>query len=127
MHRGEGDLRRLSKNFNHMTHELERQRSELMTANTQLTERRRFMEAVLSNISAGVIGLDAGSRIRLANSSAEKLLGLQASDLVGRMLSDVVPEFAALAAEDAEAGHKPKGQTQITLTIGDEDRIFSVR
>jgi two-component system nitrogen regulation sensor histidine kinase NtrY len=127
LHRGEGDLRRLSKNFNHMTHELERQRSELMTANTQLTERRRFMEAVLSNISAGVIGLDAGSRIRLANSSAEKLLGLQSSDLVGRLLADVVPEFATLAAEDAEAGHKSKGQTQITLTIADEDRIFSVR
>ena len=127
LNRGEGDLRRLSKNFNHMTQELDRQRSELMTANTQLTERRRFMEAVLSNISAGVVGLDADGRIRLANSSAEKLLGLQASDLVGKMLSDVVPQFAGLAAADAEAGHKPKGQTQVTLTIDDEDRIFAVR
>jgi two-component system nitrogen regulation sensor histidine kinase NtrY len=46
--RGEGDLRRLSMNFNTMTQELERQRTDLVTANSQLTERRRFMEAVLS-------------------------------------------------------------------------------
>ena len=127
LHRGEGDLRRLSKNFNHMTQELERQRGELMAANTQLTERRRFMEAVLSNISAGVVGLDAEGRIRLANSSAERLLGLEAADLVGRLLADVVPEFADLAATEAVAGHRSRGQNQITLTIGDEDRIFAVR
>jgi two-component system, NtrC family, nitrogen regulation sensor histidine kinase NtrY len=127
LNRGEGDLRRLSKNFNHMTRELDRQRSALMSANTQLTERRRFMEAVLSNISAGVIGLDAVARIRLANSSAERLLGLEASDLVGRLLADVVPEFAELAAADAEAGPRPKGQVQVTLAIAGEDRIFAVR
>ena len=62
--RGEGDLRRLSMNFNAMTKELERQRTDLVTANTQLTERRRFMEAVLSGVSAGVIGLGASLRPR---------------------------------------------------------------
>ena len=81
--RGEGDLRRLSMNFNTMTKELERQRTDLVTANSQLTERRRFMEAVLSGVSAGVIGLDRHGRITLANRSAEKLLGRDGADLVG--------------------------------------------
>ena len=127
LNRGEGDLRRLSKNFNRMTKELDRQHGELITANTQLTERRLFMEAVLSNISAGVIGLDARGHVRLANSSAQKLLNLKAEDLVGHALGDVVPELASLAAADLEPGVKSRVQSQITLSINDEDRIFAVR
>ncbi|MFM9848215.1 MAG: ATP-binding protein [Hyphomicrobiaceae bacterium] len=127
LNRGEGDLRRLSKNFNHMTKELGRQHGELVTANTQLTERRLFMEAVLSNISAGVIGLDARGDVRLANTSAQTLLNLKAEDLVGRALSDVVPELAALVEADLEPGLKARAQSQITLSINDDDRIFSVR
>lgn len=127
LNRGEGDLRRLSKNFNHMTKELGRQHGELVAANTQLTERRLFMEAVLSNISAGVIGLDARSEVRLANSSAQKLLDLEVEDLVGHPLSTVLPQFAALVAADVEPGVKSRAQSQITLSINDEDRIFSVR
>lgn len=122
--RGEGDLRRLSINFNAMTKELERQRTELVTANAQLTERRRFMEAVLSGVSAGVIGLDRDQRITLANRSAEKLLGREGAELVGRPLGEAVPEFAAfLGAGDAKA--RPQGQ--VTLIIGGEERNFSVR
>ena len=48
-----------------MTADLRAQRNELVDANTQLDERRRFTEAVLSGVTAGVIGLDrkpAGSR-----------------------------------------------------------------
>src|SRR5947209_1908388 len=96
LRRGEGDLRRLSMNFNAMTKELERQRTELVTANTQLTERRRFMEAVLAGVSAGVIGLDRNDRITLASRSAEKLLGLDGCKLIGRALAEAVPEFAAM-------------------------------
>ena len=81
-----------------MTKELERQRTDLVTANTQLTERRRFMEAVLSGVSAGVIGLDRHDRITLASRSAEKLLGREGAKLVGQPLAEAVPEFAASSA-----------------------------
>jgi two-component system nitrogen regulation sensor histidine kinase NtrY len=123
--RGEGDLRRLSMNFNTMTKELERQRTELVTANTQLTERRRFMEAVLSGVSAGVIGLDRHDRITLANRSAEKLLGCDGPKLIGRPLAEAVPEFSALLSGAEE--HKGRPQHQVTLIIGGEERNFSVR
>ena len=123
--RGEGDLRRLSMNFNTMTKELERQRTDLVTANTQLTERRRFMEAVLSGVSAGVIGLDRHDRITLASRSAEKLLGLDGAKLIGRPLAEAVPEFAAMLSGAEE--HKGRPQHQVTLIIGGEERNFSVR
>ena len=74
--RGEGDLRRLSQTFNTMTRELKNQRDALVTANEQLLERRHFMEAVLSGVSAGVIGLDSQDRITLVSRAASNLLGV---------------------------------------------------
>ena len=123
--RGEGDLRRLSMNFNTMTKELERQRTDLVTANTQLMERRRFMEAVLSGVSAGVIGLDRHGHITLASRSAEKLLAREGSQLIGRPLAEAVPEFAAMLGAGDE--HKGRPQHQVTLSIDGEERSFLVR
>jgi two-component system, NtrC family, nitrogen regulation sensor histidine kinase NtrY len=123
--RGEGDLRRLSINFNAMTKELERQRTDLVTANTQLIERRRFMEAVLSGVSAGVIGLDRHERITLASRSAQKLLGLEEAELIGHDLPQAVPQFASILREAEE--HKNRPQRQVTLIIGGEERNFVVR
>ena len=123
--RGEGDLRRLSMNFNHMTQQLHQQRSALVNANSQLVERRRFMEAVLSGVSAGVLGLDRDGRITLASRSAEKLLGVEAAALVGRPLVEAIPEFAEALGEGPELN---KGrQQQVGLIIGGEERTFSVR
>jgi two-component system, NtrC family, nitrogen regulation sensor histidine kinase NtrY len=123
--RGEGDLRRLSMNFNYMTQQLERQRTELVTANTQLTERRRFMEAMLSGVSAGVIGLDRNGRITLANRSAEKLLGRSEQELAGQPLAEAMPAFTALMADNGDPN--AKSQHQVTLNIAGEERNFSVR
>ena len=55
----------LSRAFNRMTAQLASQRAELIRANNQLDQRRRFTEAVIGGVSAGVIGLDAHGRITL--------------------------------------------------------------
>jgi two-component system nitrogen regulation sensor histidine kinase NtrY len=127
--RGEGDLRRLSHTFNLMTRELKHQQDALHQTNEQLTERRNFIEAVLSGVSAGVIGLDSADRITLLSRSAERLLGFASSDVVGKPLADVVPEFAPVLAMTEETGFKGKGQSQseIKKQIGDEERTFAVK
>jgi len=122
--RGEGDLRRLSENFNHMTQQLDEQRSELVNANAQLIERRRFMEAVLSGVSAGVMGLDPHGRITIANTSAARLLGREDGALIGQTLAQVVPEFQRMLDEAAQGG---KPVSHLSLVIGGEERTFSVR
>ena len=128
LNRGEGDLRRLSNDFNLMTRELDRQRSALVAVNDQLEERRRFMEAMLSGVSAGVIGIDAAGTIRLANPSAERLLGLTADALVGRPLSEAIPAMGQHCAEAAEHMHgKARVHGQITMVVGDEERVFAVQ
>ncbi len=125
--RGEGDLRRLSANFNAMTKELESQRTELVTTNRQLSERRRFMEAVLSGVSAGVIGLDRDGRVTLVSRSAESLLGRDGAAMIGRPLADAVPEFAALVQQADDPAARSRRQQQIALLIDGEERSFSVR
>jgi len=126
--RGEGDLRRLSHTFNTMTREIKHQRDALVTANEQLIERRRFIEAVLAGVSAGVIGLDRDGRITLASRSASALLARSEAELVGRRLAEAVPAFGALLAEsDGTAGIKRNRTQEVSLIVGEDERTFAVR
>ncbi len=125
--RGEGDLRRLSQTFNTMTHELKSQRDALVAANEQLTDRRIFMEAVLSGVSAGVVGLDEAGRVTLANRSAEHLLQRSGTELMGQSLSSCVPELAEAVAELEKSGNRTRAQHNVTLLVDEEERTFAVR
>jgi two-component system nitrogen regulation sensor histidine kinase NtrY len=93
----------LSRAFNRMTGQLAAQRAELMDAYAQIDSRRRFTEAVLAGVSAGVVGLDEQSRIELPNRAASVLLGVDMLAAIGRRLDEVVPEFAPLITEAREA------------------------
>ncbi len=86
----------LSRAFNRMTSQLRAQRGELIEANQQLDERRRFTEAVLGGVSAGVLGLDSTGRITLPNRSATDLLGMPRETLIGQNFRELLPEMADL-------------------------------
>jgi len=88
----------LTRAFNRMTRQLDEQRGELTEANRQLEDRRRFTEAVLAGVSAGVIGLDRAGRVSLPNRPATALLGIGLEELMGRPLGEAVPEFAETVA-----------------------------
>jgi two-component system, NtrC family, nitrogen regulation sensor histidine kinase NtrY len=122
----DGDLAVLGSTFNTMTSELKSQRDELVGANTKLDERRRFMEAVLSGVTAGVIGVDADSTIRLINRSAETLLGAKEATLTGKKLAEAVPEFGPLLKRAQKQG-KRLVTDQITLRRQGSERNFAVR
>ncbi|TNE59095.1 MAG: PAS domain-containing sensor histidine kinase [Alphaproteobacteria bacterium] len=86
----------LGRSFNRMTGQLQSQRNELMEANRQFDERRRFTEAVLAGVSAGVVGLDAHGRVNIANRSAYELLDASPDTLIGRLFVNEVPEMTPL-------------------------------
>ena len=65
--RSSDDMSALATTFNTMTSQLKSQRDELLDASEKIDHRRRFTEAVLSGVSAGVIGLDATWRVTLVN------------------------------------------------------------
>jgi two-component system nitrogen regulation sensor histidine kinase NtrY len=124
--RGEGDVSQLGETFNSMTQELRTQRDDLMRAHDQIDSRRRFMEAVLSGASAGIIGVNADGKISILNRSAEKLIGQSESDAIGRDLTDVMPELKPLF-DEAHTGMHRLVQGQITLNRDMRERNLSVR
>jgi two-component system nitrogen regulation sensor histidine kinase NtrY len=104
----------LSRAFNRMTHQLQTQQSELIEANRQLDQRRRFTEAVLSGVSAGVLGLDHEGRINLPNRSASLLLATDLDQHLGEPLADIVPEATELLDE---AARRPDRLAQAEVQI----------
>ena len=104
MAKTEDEVQTLSTAFNRMTGRLEEQTSALRAANTQLDTRRAFIEAVLSSVTAGVIAVDGGHRLRLLNRSAETLLQKGEGDLEGRDLRSLLPELDEfMRGEQADA------------------------
>lgn len=117
----------LSRAFNRMTNDLEQNRQELLEANRQLDHRRRFTEAVLEGVSAGVIGLDERGRINLPNLSATELLGVTADRMVGRELGEAVPEMADLLRQaQSQRGSRPI-ESEIQLQRSKENRTLLAR
>src|SRR5438045_6748687 len=90
------ELASLSRAFNRMTYQIQSQQRELIEANRQLDERRRFTETVLTGVSAGVIGLDREGRIHLPNRTASALLGVDLDQAIGEDLAYVAPEMSEL-------------------------------
>jgi len=126
VHRSEGDLAQLGETFNKMTQELRTQRDELVNASELIDNRRRFIEAVLSSASAGIIGVDASGSVGILNRSAEKLIGHAESETLDHPLSDVLPELDEMM-KTAREGTQRLVQGQITINREGHERNLSVR
>src|SRR5438874_3273738 len=126
VHKSEGDLAQLGETFNKMTQELRTQRDELVSASDLIDSRRRFIEAVLSSASAGIIGVDASGSVGILNRSAEKLIGHAESETLGHPLSDVLPELDDMMKTARESTQRLV-QGQITITRDGRERNLSVR
>jgi two-component system nitrogen regulation sensor histidine kinase NtrY len=126
VHKSEGDLAQLGETFNKMTQELRTQRDELVNASDLIDSRRRFIEAVLSSASAGIIGVDASGSVGILNRSAEKLIGHAESETLGHPLSDVLPELDDMM-KTAREGTQRLVQGQITILRDGHERNLSVR
>jgi two-component system, NtrC family, nitrogen regulation sensor histidine kinase NtrY len=126
VHKSEGDLAQLGETFNKMTQELRTQRDELVSASDVIDSRRRFIEAVLSSASAGIIGVDASGNVGILNRSAEKLIGHAESETLDRPLADVLPELDDMM-KSAREGTQRLVQGQITILRDGTERNLSVR
>lgn len=119
-----GDMATLGLTFNQMTDRLQSQREELITTNAALDERRRFTEAVLGGVSAGVLGLDDDGTITLSNRSALELLDLEENEVTGKAILDVLPEIRSIFAK-AKGRLDGYADGTITRRVGDQERTFT--
>lgn len=97
--------------------------SELQTSNQELEQRRRYMEIVLRNVTAGVISLDSHGNITTINKSAEKLLKIKTGKILGKNFREVVgPEQLSMVKDffkDLIESGKDSVRRQITLPVQD--------
>ena len=123
---GPGDLMTLSRTFNMMTDQIKFHQDQLVETNEQLDDRRRFTEAVLAGVSAGVIGINPDHRISLINRSALILLGRPEAEFLGQLIETKLPDMEPIYAL---ALSRPSGaaEGQVDMKINNQDISFIVR
>ncbi|NDV88165.1 HAMP domain-containing protein [Aurantimonas aggregata] len=122
----DGDVGSLSNTFNNMILQLRSQRSELVHAKDVIDERRRFIEAVLSGVTVGVIGVERDGTVSMLNPSAQRILAVGAEGIVGRRLADVFPEIGQIHRA-ATTSHRQEYQEEVKLRIRQRERALAVR
>ncbi len=122
----DGDLAHLGTTFNKMTSELRGQHNKITNATQVIDKRRRFTEAVLSGVPAGVIGLDEQGRITVTNPVADALLASGSTTSTGLKLAEILPSIQLLV-QDALNGRQKLIQGQISVLRGGEEQTLNVR
>ena len=104
---GDDEIGSLVAAFNKMTRDLRIGREQLELSaqmlrqqNIEIEERRRYMEIVLKNVSAGVITLDSNGIITTFNTAAENMLNLRAEDILAKSYRKLVPVSQLKVAEE---------------------------
>ena len=117
------DLRKGQKAINRANYELQ-------ASNFELEQRRRYMEIVLANVTAGVISIDSQGQITTINKSAEKLLGLKTKNIIGRNFREIItpdyqPMIKGILKELIGSG-KDSIRKQVSLPAGDTKIVLLV-
>ncbi len=122
----DGDVASLGDTFNKMLLQLKSQRNELVAAKDQIDERRRFSEAVLASVSAGIIGVNTDGAITIVNRSAETMLGIRAAKSLGEKLQNVLPDVGSVF-EIARGSGRSVYRDQVTFFRLGAERTFNIQ
>ncbi len=114
----------LVQSFNKMTADLRTGREQLEQSslilkqqNIEIEERRRYMEIVLKNVSAGVITLDAEGNVTTINTSAEKMLYLKADEVLGQSYRNLLRGQHRNLAEEVLDSLNTTSDSTVELTL----------
>nr|VFK61459.1 MAG: Signal transduction histidine kinase involved in nitrogen fixation and metabolism regulation [Candidatus Kentron sp. TUN] len=107
---GSGEIAALIKSFNYMTRKLAQARDDTLFSRQQVEGQRRYLEAVLTRLSSGVITLDHAQCVFKVNEAAHQILGADLDAALGNTLSsfsDAYPHlrpFAEALSERLDTG-----------------------
>ena len=95
--KSDDEIALLVEAFNRMTADLRKGQEgirqanrELQVSNLELEQRRRYMEIILKNVTAGVISVDRRGNLTTINKSAEKLLRINTGKVLGKNFREVI-------------------------------------
>jgi len=119
----------LVQSFNRMAEDLEQSQESVQQANERLAQqnqelerRGQYIEAVLNNITSGVISMDPEGRIGTVNTAAEDILGVPGALLIGKKPDELLSsDFAGMMAEALKQLSANPGalwQRQLDLPVG---------
>ena len=117
---GEDEIGTLVGAFNHMT-------ADLKTSRTELEARRRYLETLLGNITAGVVSTDADGTITTMNRAAESLLGLDAREGLGRRVDAVFADESYAELRQLAAQLRGTPQPAYAIAAGASVRLVEPR
>ncbi len=123
--------------FNKMTRDLRTGREQLELSaqmlreqNIEIEARRRYMEIVLKNVSAGVITLDAKGAIITFNTSAERMLDLKAGEILNKNFKTLLKgphlKLAEEIMENLPQSQKETMEIPLRVAIAGRPRSFLV-
>ncbi len=123
---GRDEIGFLVESFNKMTQDLQYSQAQLAAAyrelsdsHTLISDQKRDMEILLTNVAAGVIAIDRQGRITTLNDSAAQLLGVKREEVLGQDCRVLLPpsEFERLAEVVAAARRAPRGTVEKHLHL----------
>lgn len=94
----------LVQSFNYMTLQLEQSRKNTEQSQRQVERQRARLQAVLGQISSGVITLDAEDRVRTSNPAAVTILGSALLEMRGELLVHDVQDNSVVAQFSEQVG-----------------------
>ena len=126
----EDEIGVLADSFNQMTADLKKSSLELKQANIDLEQRRKYMETVLRNVSAGVVSIDRNDVISTINNAAEKMLGIDSGDILNNRYKDVLrPEHMEVVRgllDDLHANDGGFVERQLQLVLMDKVMVILI-
>ncbi|HEX7415626.1 MAG TPA: ATP-binding protein, partial [Smithellaceae bacterium] len=94
------EIGQLVKSFNQMTRDLKKSKHGLEEANISLEQRRKYIETILRNVSAGIVSVDKTGMITTVNRAAEKILDIKPEKVLFQNYRDLmIPEHLSLVDE----------------------------
>ena len=136
-HVADDEIGSLVDSFNRMTEDLRTGREQLELSaqmlrkqNVEIEERRKYMEIVLRNVSAGVITLDAEGMVSTINKSAERMLSLVSDEILGKSYKALLGgQHLRLAGEIIETlsmARNDEVEVPLKLAVDGRPRSFLV-
>jgi len=121
--KGKDEIGFLVQSFNKMTHDLQASQAELARALAEQEAQKRYVEILLKNVAAGVIGVDPEGKITNINDSATQIFRVKREEVLGKLGRSLLPpgdhqelvEFAAAARRSGRTMEK-----RIHLTYPDK-------
>jgi two-component system nitrogen regulation sensor histidine kinase NtrY len=134
---GTDEIGMLITSFNKMTEDLRNNQlalketnEELTNSNLELEQRRRYMETVLKNVTAGVISVNKGGILTTVNKSAERLLNINTEEVIGKNFRDVLRpgqlDIVKGILHELIVRKQDTISKQVTIPIGQSKLTFQV-